>query len=55
MRVAGHAAGIEIGLLVADRTAHRRKAKTVRAALDRRLVEPAQCRPGAGGRRPDDS
>src|SRR5271169_854503 len=42
MRVAGNAAGIEVGLLVTNRTAHGRQAKTVRAPLDRRLVGPAQ-------------
>ena len=40
MRVAGNAAGIEVGLLVANRTAHGRNAKTVRAPFDRRLVRP---------------
>src|SRR5262249_55045649 len=39
-RVARHGSGIEVGLLVADRTAHRWQAMTVGAALDRRLVEP---------------
>ena len=37
----GHAAGLEIGLLVADRAAHRREAISVRPAFDRRLMEPA--------------
>src|SRR5262245_64185853 len=51
-RVAGHAGGIEVGLQVADRTAHRREAKSVSAALDRWLVEPrhvALARTVAGG------
>src|SRR5262245_25795453 len=51
-RVAGHAGGIEVGLQVADRTAHRREAKTVSTALDRWLVEPrhvALARTVAGG------
>src|SRR5262245_12887057 len=39
-RIAGHAGGIVVGLQVADRTAHRWEAKSVSAALDRRLVEP---------------
>ena len=50
-RVAGHAGGIEVGLQVADRTAHRREAKSVSTALDR-LVEPrhvALARTVAGG------
>src|SRR5262245_44576543 len=51
-RVAGHAGGVVVGLQVADRTAHRREAKSVSAALDRRLVEPrhvALARTVAGG------
>src|SRR6266436_2880953 len=36
-----HAAGIEVRILVTDRTAHRRQAAAVRTALDRRLVKPA--------------
>jgi hypothetical protein len=36
-----HAARIEVGRLVADGTAHRCDAMTVRAPHDRRLVEPA--------------
>src|SRR5712671_5412496 len=40
-RVSGDAAGIEVGLLVADGAAHGGEAKTIRAALDGRLVKPA--------------
>src|SRR5450830_329215 len=40
--VARHAAWLEVGMLMADGTAHGRKAKTVRPPLDRRLMEPAQ-------------
>src|SRR5262245_66097593 len=36
-RIARHAGGVVVGLQVADRTAHRREAKTVSAALDRSL------------------
>src|ERR1700722_8915810 len=39
-RIAGNAGGLEIGGLVTDRTAHGREAESVRAALDRRLMEP---------------
>jgi hypothetical protein len=51
LRVARHAAGVEVGLLMADGTAHGRESKTVGAPLDRRLVESAQftlVRPVAG-------
>ena len=40
-RMTGHAAGIEVGLLVADRAPHGRKAMAVRAPRDRRLMEAA--------------
>ena len=40
--IARHAAGVEIGVLVADRTAHGRRAETVFAAFDRRLMQPVQ-------------
>src|SRR5579872_3670256 len=39
LRVAGHAARLEVGALVADRTTHGNGSKPVRAALDRRLVQ----------------
>src|SRR5581483_4298996 len=38
-RVARHAGRVEVGLQVADWTAHRREPKSVSAALDRWLVE----------------
>jgi hypothetical protein len=41
-RVAGHAAGIEIRLLMTDRTAQRRKAEAVFTANDRRLMRAAE-------------
>ena len=40
--VAGHAAGIEIRLLMTDRTAQRRKAEAVFTANDRRLMRVAE-------------
>ncbi len=40
-RVARHAAGLEVGFLVTDRTTHRLCTMTVNAALDGRLVQPA--------------
>src|SRR3954469_18882373 len=40
-RVARHAGGVEVGLPVADRTAHGREPMSIGATLDRRLVEPA--------------
>src|SRR5438046_2200210 len=40
-RMTRHAAGIEVRILVTDRTAHRRQAAAVRTPLDRRLVKPA--------------
>ena len=39
--VARHAGRFEIGALVADRATHRRKPETVRATLDRRLMQAA--------------
>jgi hypothetical protein len=39
-RVAGYTGGLEVRLLVADRTTHGWQAMTVRTALDRWLVEP---------------
>src|SRR5262249_35613089 len=51
-RVARHASGVEVGLQVADWTAHRRKAISVSSALDRWLMEPrriALARAVAGG------
>src|SRR5439155_6394502 len=39
-RMARHTAGFEVRMLVANRAAHRRKAMAVRAACDRRMVEP---------------
>src|SRR5882762_9767949 len=41
LRMARHAAGFEVRMLVATRAAHRWKTMTVRAARDRRLVQPA--------------
>src|ERR1700736_171587 len=41
-RVARHAAGVEIGALVTDRTTQGLGAVTVNAARDRRLVQPAR-------------
>src|SRR6266851_7958500 len=41
LRVARHAAGIEVGVLVTDRTAHRLATMTVGATRDRRLMQPA--------------
>src|ERR1700733_9236084 len=40
-RMSRHAAGIEIGALVADRAAHRGETMPVHTARDRRLMEPA--------------
>src|SRR5258708_22082129 len=40
-RVARHAAGLEVGFLVTDRTTHRLCTMTVNAAFDGRLVQPA--------------
>jgi hypothetical protein len=40
MRVAWHAGRIEIGVLVAHGATHGRRAETVAAALDRRLMQP---------------
>src|ERR1700694_4477952 len=40
-RVTRHAAGLEVGFLVTDRTTHRLSTMTVGAALDGRLVKPA--------------
>ncbi len=40
LRMARHAAGLEVGCLVTDGAPHGRKAMTVSAALDRRLVRP---------------
>src|SRR5260370_4386746 len=40
-RVARYAAGVEVRILVTDRTAHRLCTMTVNAALDGRLVQPA--------------
>src|SRR6186713_2068305 len=40
-RMARHTAGLEVCMLVANRTAHRRKAMAVRAAHDRRLMQAA--------------
>src|SRR6185295_10655694 len=41
-RVARHAGGIEVGALMADWTTQRREPKSIGAALDRGLVEPAR-------------
>ena len=41
-RMARHAAGLEIRLLMADRTTHGLETVTVRTARDRRLMQPAQ-------------
>src|SRR6516165_1642422 len=46
-RVARHAGGIEVGLLVADRATHGRQPMTIGAALHRRLME-AACSPWRG-------
>src|SRR5258705_11511075 len=40
-RMTRHAGGIEVRILVTDRTAHRRQAAAVRTARDRWLVKPA--------------
>src|ERR1700704_3407824 len=40
-RMAWHTARVEIRVLMADRTAHRRETMAVRAASDRRLMQPA--------------
>jgi hypothetical protein len=51
-RIAGHVAWLEVRRLVADRTAHGRKTVSVRAAFDRRLMQPcgvALARTVAGG------
>src|SRR5258705_1371783 len=40
-RMARHTAGVEVRVLMADRTAHRRETVAVRAAGDRWLVQPA--------------
>jgi len=41
-RIAGHAAGIDIRLLMTNRTAQRRKSETVFTANDRRLMRAAE-------------
>src|ERR1700722_7604122 len=40
--IARYTAGVEIGLLVTDRAAHRRRAETVFAAHNGRLMQPVQ-------------
>src|SRR5271165_6370899 len=54
-RIARHPCGLEVCRLMAYRTSHRGKAKSVRAALDRRLVKPSHVPPGGDGRLPDGS
>src|SRR5580704_3172428 len=51
MRMAWHAGGIEIGVLVAHGATHGRRAETVATARDRRLMQPLRValqRPVAG-------